>query len=65
MFTSVLFFTFLSTFIAIVALGHAMLFAAIWPNLFASRFLARGTELGGDVQLEPASGAGRPIHLPN
>lgn len=58
MFASILFFTFLSTFIAIAALGHVMLFAAIWPDLFTSR----GSKLGHEVELEPASAAAQPIH---
>ena len=65
MFVNILFFTFLSAFIAIVALGHVMLFAAIWPNLFASNLSARGIELGREVELNPGSGAAQHIHLPN
>ena len=65
MFVNILFFAFLSAFTAIVALGHVMLLAAIWPDLFASNPSARGIELGRGVDLEPGSGAARHVHLPN
>ena len=57
MFVNILFFAFLSAFIAIVALGHAMLLAAIWPNLFASRNdRARDVEFDSE---QPSASAGR------
>ena len=37
MFVNILFFTFVSAFITVVALGHVLLFNAIWPDAFRRR----------------------------
>jgi len=37
MFVNILFFTFVSVFVAVVAFGHVLLFNAIWPDVFRRR----------------------------
>lgn len=44
---AILLFAFVSTFIAIAALGHALLFAAIWPGVFDGRREAQGDAIVG------------------
>lgn len=48
--------TFISVFIAIVALGHVLLITAIWPGL-----LGKGCEQRSDT----VAGANQQLHLPN
>ena len=46
---------FVSSFIAVVMLGHVLLLVAIWPDLFGRRESPR----------EDATGHGRPVLQPN